>query len=244
MKSASRIAWLTLIVLLGGISIQGIAATRLEEFNTVLVDAYASYRTALFQSNNQERDKSRVAVQEFQRQWQVIIDRYADAPPEVYASDPSWKRTVQRIAEIAAAGLQEIEHGRVGEGHEVLEAIRDELVRLRARNGVYVFSDAINAYHGVMEGVLGQKPTPATLDSQARTNLREKLGVLLYLAEDIRDRTPPDNRGNKEYEQLLQGLFDSIAALRAALDTGDPDSVAKAIKALKPAYAKLFLKFG
>ena len=49
---------------------------------------------------------------------------------------------------------------------------------------------------------------------------------------------------NGEFKKLLRGLTGSVRAFMEALESNDPAKVAAAQKALKPAYAKLFVKFG
>lgn len=90
----------------------------------------------------------------FIQQWKQIKQTYTTTPPEVFSSDPEWESTLTSIEEIAVTSAGQITEGHLAEAHETLEAIRDELTDLRKRNSVIVFSDHINNYHEVMEGLL------------------------------------------------------------------------------------------
>lgn len=225
-------------------SLPGHAATPLEDFNSLMSDAYSDYRAALFQTNNGERESAQASLVRFQQRWRALADRFGTAPPEVYAGDPDWQATLNRVAQIADDGRRAIEEGDIGGAHEMLEAIRDELGQLRARNEVYTFSDAVNAYHAVMEAILAQKISAEQLNTAARNRLREQLGTLRYLAGEMRARAPTRYRDRPEFQPMLQALFDSLEHFGRALDSDEPDQLLKSIKGLKPPYAKLFLKFG
>lgn len=228
------------ICLVIGIASTGEAAVgRFDQFLSDVDSAYAAYRTALFQTNKGDAAASEQANEAFAQAWEGVIAAYDEQPPEPFGSDPDWLATLLAIKAIAARSAEEIRAGDLGRAHETLEAIRDELGALRKRNHVIVFSDHVNDYHEVMEELL-------LLEKPAKNPdlVRERLAVLRYLAGVIRAAAPPEYRADETYAALERGLFDSLEALRRALAGGDPAAVAKAVRGLKPAYAKLFLKFG
>lgn len=220
------------------------AETSFQQFYQQQNEAYGKYRAALFQTNKKDQDASLKAAAQFLQQWDTIMQQYADAPPEIFAVDPAWKATLEKIAEIATKGKTEIEAGDLVEAHETLEAIRDELTELRQRNHVVVFSDHVNTYHEVMEHLLLAGYSPEKLDTAALNSIREQLGVLEFLAEEIKANAPQEYRDNEAYQKLEKGLFVSITSLREALDKNVPEDIVKAVQNLKPPYAKLFLNFG
>jgi len=217
---------------------------RFKQFNADVGKAYSAYRVALFQTNKKNGDKSAQAVQTFLREWQEIQQNYGPQPPEIFSTDPQWEQTLATIEVIASQSATQIGENHVSEAHQTLEAIRDELSDLRKRNSVIVFSDHINNYHQVMESLLERDLRPAALDSQALSRIRGQLAVLTYLAGSIKKNAPASLVDNKQFRQLQEGLFTSLASLAQALDEGNPEKISKAVKMLKPAYAKLFLNFG
>lgn len=206
--------------------------------------AYASYRVALFQTNRKEQNAALKGINNFSKEWENIVLKFADAPPEIFANDAKWKSTLTKISDIASTGKQEIEAGKLSEAHGTLEEIRDEYSDLRRRNHLVFFSDYINNYHEAMEQLLLTGYSADKIDSDKKNVIREQLAVMEYLSERVVQNAPAHYRANKVYIKLQASLITSLKNLRAALDSDNPDAISKAIKGLKPAYAKLFVKFG
>ena len=95
-----------------------------------------------------------------------------------------------------------------------------------------------------MEGLLVGGYNPDKMNEAAVVEIRNQLAVLNYLAETIKENAPDRYRSDATYEKLEKGLFASLDGLYNALESNDPKGVSKAIKMLKPAYAKLFVNFG
>jgi len=215
-----------------------------KQFQQDVNKAYASYRTALFQTNKKNHTKSLESTFNFQQQWLAITEKYSEAPPEVYATDPQWKPTLVNIGDITALSIREILAEKLSDAHETLEAIRDELGALRQRNQVITFSDHVDNYHEAMESLLFLGLKPYDIDDKGLLLIREELAVLDYLADEMKENAPAEYLKKEKFNKAMQGVFGSLKALRHAIDEENPDKVVKAIKGLKPAYAKVFVKFG
>ena len=239
-----RIILLAACIFLGLTSLSQAGENRFQQFNADVDTAYAAYRKALFQTNQNDAEKSGKATESFQSQWETIIEAYGSHPPEVYSSDPKWNETLTDIEKIAEKSSSLIKEGQLAEAHEHLEAVRDNLSDLRKRNSVIAFSDHINNYHQVMEGLLKVGVTPEKINESAMNEIRGQLSVLQYLAEAIKENSPPKYNDNEKFQQLQKGLFTSLDALDKAVDAQNPEAISKSIKMLKPAYAKLFVNFG
>lgn len=217
---------------------------RYQHFNEEVQKAYSFYRVALFQTNKNNVAKSQEATAQFLKGWKEIITTFSNNPPEVFSTDPEWNATLDTISTIASNSQEQIKGEELKKAHETLEGIRDELSDLRKRNGVIVFSDHINGYHGVMEELLSTGYSADKIGAEAIVDIEKQLAVLDYLAANIKENAPKNYRDNKKYQQLEQNLFASLDLLKKALAENTPEKISKAIKALKPAYAKLFLNFG
>lgn len=217
---------------------------RFHQFNTDVQNAYAKYRVALFQTNKKDLEKSMMVIELFQQDWQLLIENYGNVPPEVFNSDPEWGVTLKSINDIAENSSRLLQQNELSQAHETLEAIRDLLSSLRHRNSVIVFSDHINNYHEVMESLLLAGYTPDKLDTKAVNHIRGELAVLKYLAATIKENTPHEYDDNAQYQKLIRDLFRSLEELEMAINQNAPEMINKAVKGLKPAYAKLFLNFG
>jgi hypothetical protein len=225
-------------------STSGGETSSFQQFQEEVNQAYASYRMALFQTNKKNQAKSLERAVSFQQQWLAITDKYIEAPPEIYASDQQWGDTLLKIGDIAGLSILEMLDGKLSDAHETLEAIRDELGALRQRNQVSMFSDHVNNYHEAMESLLHLRLKPIDIDSKTMLTIREELAVLEYLAKKMQENAPANYLKNEKFNQAMEGVLDSLKNLRKAVNENNPEKVAKTIKALKPAYAKVFIKFG
>ncbi|WP_163339389.1 hypothetical protein [Desulfopila sp. IMCC35008] len=214
------------------------------QFNSDVEKAYAVYRKALFQTNKNDAVKSGNANNIFIQQWHQVRKTYGSNPPEVFSSDPKWESTLSNIEGIAQKSAAQIQNGNLAEAHEILEGIRDELTDLRKRNSVIVFSDHVNNYHEVMERLLVGGYTPDKINEGALREIRGQLAVLDYLGDAIKENAPARYKEDQQYQKLEKGLLGSLKALDKALESGDPATISKSVKMLKPAYAKLFVNFG
>jgi soluble cytochrome b562 len=237
-----RLAAIALIALFAlGIAPQPSLAGPVAEFESALRTAYADYRAALFHTNSKNAEASVKTIAAFDEKWSALSTKYASPPPQ-YADDPKWSETFSKVkfivdhAEVVAA------KGDLADAHEMLEEVRDVIEALHLRNGIIGFSERMNAFHHQMEDVLTKKYdslTPADLGA-----LREDMAVLAYLAAELKKFPPAEAAGNAEFANGLEAVIDTVAAVQAAARAGDPARAKEALAKVKPAYAKLFLKFG
>jgi hypothetical protein len=207
------------------------------DFERALRDAYVDYRAALFQSNTSNVPATRQALNAFATKWAGLAKTYA-APPPHYADDPQWTTTLATVATLLKEADGEVEKGRLPQAHEVLEKVRDQIGGLHLRNGIVGFSDRMNTFHEYMEHVLQAKVEPGALDE-----LREQVAVLVYLAAELRKYPAPEVQA-ADYAPTLQGMIDAVTALQQAVRGGQPEAIKAAMSKVKPAYARMFMKFG
>ena len=71
----------------------------------------------------------------------------------------------------------------------------------------------------------------------------ERAAVLAYLADQI-GKYPAPEANAPDYAATLQALTNAVDALVQAVRTGNADMVRAAFANLKPAYSRMFIKFG
>ncbi len=74
--------------------------------------------------------------------------------------------------------------------------------------------------------------------------LTARAGALHYLAGRLASEAPASQMENAEFKALLQALQASVRELQTAQFAQDSAAVKAAMGKLKPAYSRLFLKFG
>jgi hypothetical protein len=235
-------AWfLAAVLLLCATSSASAGSSPFAEAESAVRVAYADYRTALFMTNQKDVKASVDAINAFRDKWTALSAAWRKAPPPQYVGDPLLAKTLATVAQINDNAGRIAAAGDLAKAHEVLEAIRDEIGALRARNGVTSFSDRMNAYHEQMEKVLldGYEGfSPAGL-----VRLRDDAAVLAYLADMLnagKSALPPD----PALDAAIGAVLASVKNLRGALIQGDVARIREAVPALKGPYSKAFLRFG
>lgn len=202
--------------------------------------AYADYRVALFRTNQNDAAASRAAVADFAAKWERLAADWRRSPPPQYADDPRLGATLDEVARVNAEAARLVEAGRIADAHEVLEKIRDAIGALRARNGVVTFSDHMNAYHEQMEKVL--LGTYDGFSPAGLAALRDDVAVLAYLADELKKQRPA--AAAPAIDEAIAPVLASVEAVRKAAAGADVAAIREALKTLKPAYSRLFLRFG
>ncbi|WP_172332073.1 hypothetical protein [Mangrovicoccus sp. HB161399] len=218
------------------------AAGPASDFEAAFRDMYASYRTALFRTNSGQQEEAAAAMASLSEQLSVLAVTYGPAPPPQYETDPLWGATMADAATLVGAAGQQVRTGDLAAAHATLEGVRDLFGELHARNGIETFSDRMNAYHAVMERFLAMDLSPD--HGAGCSELHEQAGVLSYLAQAVVTAPPPEAAGSDAYAALAAEFEASVAALLAAVRSGEEMRIAEAARGLKPPYSRLFLKFG
>ncbi|MGB8818536.1 MAG: hypothetical protein WCC66_11510 [Rhizobiaceae bacterium] len=233
---------ITLAILALAASTASAFAGTVADFEKALQGAYADYRAALFMTNMGKADESSKAVASMSAKWADIEKTWGSSPPPQYADDPKWPETLKSVAEISAKAATEVEAKKLPDAHATLEGIREQISQLHQRNGIQSFSDRMNDYHAAMEEVLAADITKT--DDAALVKLHGQAAVLSYLSGQLSAHAPDAAASTPEFQQLNKAVADSVTAFLAAVEAKDAEKLKSAIGALKPAYSKLFLKFG
>lgn len=205
--------------------------------------AYAPYRQALFRTNGRDAAAAQAALDDAQRRWQALAEKYAAGAPAPYAADAQWAATLREVSAVYARADAQVKGGQLAQAHETLEQVRDLLAALRQRNQVAVYSDAMNAYHEVMEQVVGgsglwlEQPDGWWV-------LMAEVGKLEYVADRLETQAPAELKGDTDFAAARKAVAESVAALRAAVRAQDKAAARDAIGKLKPPYSRLFLRWG
>jgi hypothetical protein len=201
-----------------------------------LGQAYADYRMALFQTNQKDRAATDTALAAFRAKWAILSATWKATPPPQYAEDSKLTETLEVVTRIADEAQAASSQGELAKSHEILEAIRDRLGELRARNGVISFSDRMNAYHAAMEHALD-------VPEMTSAGALEQAAVLFHLAKEISVNRPAGVDG-VAFDTALKGLEGSVTAFLNAARSGDKAAIDAARKGLKQPYSRMFLRFG
>ncbi len=223
------------------VSVSAVQAGPVRDFERELSAAYAHYRAALFLSNQNDKAKTEAALSAFDRAWAAITAARRASPPPQYADDARWSETLDKATATIATAKSEVARGDIAKAHVTLEAVRDLIGDLRLRNGMISLSDRVNAYHAHMEHVVGGTYTS---DAEGNGRLREDVAVLAFLAQELGRFPPTEFASDESFKLAVGAVRASVDALQAAVRAGDGGKIEILRKALKPAYARFFAKYG
>lgn len=206
------------------------------------------YIPALALTNQGKANPSRLAFRRFSELWTKIRPEIL----QTLASDPAWKREMEKVDEIVQVAGRQIKAGQLAEAHETLEPIRDLMMEARRRQGVVYPIDSLSDFHATMEAIV--KPamqwTPEKVSSEELARLRE-LVVEADTKWTVAERTDFNLQDfgiepseAKQLRQLIDGERQAIAALQSAISSGDKPKIIQAARGLKPPFAKTYMFFG
>jgi hypothetical protein len=205
--------------------------------------AYGPYRAALFKTNGNSQVEASEAMIQAQRAWNELTIKFTASQPPPYDSDSAFKTSVAEVSKVYAKASEQVAANQLSAAHETLEVARDVLAELRRRNQIVVYSDHMNAFHSEMEHVLIDGAKLLTQPNGVQ-QLTAQVGVLTYLSKRLGTEAPSVYLNNVEFKDSLSTVENSVAGLRAAMFSQNSETIKEAIKKLKPAYSKMFLKFG
>lgn len=208
--------------------------------------AYAPYRTVLFKTNGSSQPEAQQAITQAQQAWAAFRQRVGAAAAVPYDRDAHFAATLAQVTAVYDQAAAEIARGQLPQAHETLEQVRDLLAALRQRNGVVVFSDAMNAYHAAMEHLLidGPKLLDGASGAPGLMRVVAHAGVLDHLARQLRGQAPAEVARQPEFDTLLKEVEASAAAVMQAALAQDVAGLKDAVSKLKKPYSRLFVKFG
>jgi hypothetical protein len=214
----------------------------IQQYNAVYDVMYGAYRKALFDTNTGKPEAALQSLRQFLAQWDALVRKYGGTPPPQYAEDTGWAESLADVTARSRDALAMATSGRLPEAHEALEAVRDAFSSLRRRNGIVNYSDHMNVFHKHMEHILKTYAKP--LDAEAVGMLREDAAVLRMLAVELKEHAPRTYAGQAEFQTSLGQLRAIVDRLLTEARAARADGARESLKDLKPAYAKLFVRWG
>lgn len=235
-----------IVVLAVGVALAGFSAGDLRQDMVKLDKVYIA---ALALSSQGKVDESRKAVYALRASWQSFKARHYDANP----ADRQWKADFDAVENRVAKSVAIVDTpGKpVAEAHEVLEDVRNVLMKLRARNRVEYDIDGLTAFHHPMEEIV-----LTAKDKNAQTLSDADVGKIRKIFPDAEQhwRAVQARKFDAAVYQLSAAQAEDVAklvtlesaalaSLKEALASGDKAQIAKAALGIKPHFAKLFMTF-
>jgi len=225
------------------------AGARDDQFGATFQEWNALYKQALVGTNRPDAraDTLLLTANDALAAWLVVLDRFYESAPSVYAADANWQRDLATVTGYLEIARRLLASGRLIQAHRALGPVRSVLLDLRRRNGITHYGDALFEYHNVMEAACDpiiadpNSVTPASLPDIAG-RVRDARAAWERVL-DFGFNPVPESESEK-HRELVAAESRALLQFEAAVTSGDLASIASAAQEVKAHYRALYLAFG
>lgn len=221
------------------------AAASLAAFLEASTKAYAPYRGAMSYLKTGNPGLAALALGATAVRWAALCDRFRDQPPAAFAQDPAWRASLDGITGRIADARAKLDAGDVKGARTALAPVRANLGDLRRRNGIETFSDRIDAFSAAIKTIWVYRRNPPDMaDPEALAALAEQTAALRRALEHVAAGPPEKIAGDLQFQRLVAGSFQSIAAIDRAIETRDTAVLISALREIRSSEQLLWMNFG
>lgn len=236
-------AALTSVVLITGLS--GAEAGDARDFHKAVADAYGHYKEAVFYVRRGGVSAAAFEIESLIGKWSIVVDRFADNPPDTYAAEPMWRKTLKEIDKRARDGLAAAARNDAEAARKHLEPIREVLSRLRRRNNVVVFSDYVDEANVAFRALFRFRHSPPDFTDENQVNrLRKALAETIRRYQKCRDAAPEAIAGQEQFKRLITDSLFYLDRMWAAIDEKNRLNVVNILRRVVSSDDILWLRYG
>jgi len=138
------------------------------------------------------------------------------------------------------------------EAHEILEGVRNTLLKIRQRNSIDYYIDYTTKFHEPMEAIVltAKGRTAETLTDTMLLKIRDNFKVAQQDWKNLQNASfdPAlfsfDAKKDAQRQAYIRAETEAMDRLKNALENGDKGSIIKASMGIKANFVNLFLLFG
>jgi hypothetical protein len=209
-----------------------------------------AYVPALALTGQPKAEPAQAAMKRLRAEWNAFHARYGAAPAGYAAA--AWIRCSDEIERAISAAEAALATGKGGLAHVELERIREAQLALRRGAKQPYFLDDLTVFHEAMEKLAGPAggKTGATITDAEIAAIAAALPEAERSWQDVVARRGEASQHGLTTEAALAVQRDIeaetqvLADLKAALAAGDRALIAEKANASKPAFSRLFQRFG
>ena len=236
-------AALTLAMLTTGPS--GAEAGDARDFHEAVADAYGHYKEALFYVRRGGVSAAAFEIESLIGKWSLVVDRFADNPPDAYAAEPAWRKTLEEIGKRARDGLSAAVGNDAEAARKHLEPIREALSRLRRRNNVVIFSDYVDAANAAFRALFRFRRRPPDFSDENQVDrLRKALAETIRRYQECRDAAPAAIARDKQFKRLITDSLFYLDRMWVAIDGKNRLNVVNILRRVVSSDDILWLRYG
>ena len=223
----------------------GAAAGGAREFHEAVAAATGHYREGLFYVRRGNAAVAAFELESLVHKWAAVMDRFADDPPEPYARDPAWRRTLEEVGTRARDGLAAALGGEAKVAKEHLEPIRRVLSGLRRRNGVFLFVDTVEEANAAFSELFRFRRSPPDFtDAKQVDGLRRALTATINGYEKCRATAPPTVADDPQFKRLIADSLFYLDRMWLAIAEKNQLNVVNILRRVVSSDDILWLRYG
>jgi len=240
--SLARVAILVLALL----GLSGVArADDLADFNAAVEAAAAHNRVAIGYLRTGNVDLASIELDRLRAAWGALNARFAGKRPAVFAGNPLYVTAMTDIAMRLVTADMMLNSGRPEIAAQSLNAIREDLYKLRKSGGVAVLADCVFDANAVMDALMvyndrsldWSKPETGPAIAAKAT----AYGSILDRCDRMADEAV---RKDAEFRRLVDGAKASLALIPKAIAARDADLLHRVLIELRSFDNLLAFRFG
>lgn len=223
----------------------GAAAGGAREFHEAVAAATGHYREGLFYVRRGNAAVAAFELESLVHKWGTVMDRFADDPPEPYARDPAWRRTLEEVGKRARDGLAAALGGKAKVAQEHLDPIRRVLSGLRRRNNVFLFVDTVEEANAAFRELFRfRRRPPDFTDAKQVDAIRGALTATINGYEKCRATAPPTVADDPRFKRLIADSLFYLDRMWLAIAEKNQLNVVNILRRVVSSDDILWLRYG
>jgi hypothetical protein len=219
-------------------------AAPIHDFNKTLGETMRHYRWAGYYLHTGNIGLAQLELDSFAAKAGGLSDRYAATPPGIYANDPSWRPDIETLPAAAIEALAASEAGDIKKTKAILAPVRARIGDLRRRNGLFLFSDCVDAANGAFDRLWRVRHQPPDFTKPVQVDeMRQDLAVTLYWYRRCQAEAPAAVRGNQQFQRLMEDSVQSMSLIWEAARNKNSRRIINILREVRSADRLLYLNF-
>jgi len=228
-----------------GLSSTATKAAPVHDFHNAVANAYKDYREARYYLRTGNGMVAAFGLQDMNDKWQTIIGQFAKSPPGIYSNDSEFSASLEDIATRLKDGIKAVDDGDLDAAKKHINPVRTILSDLRARNGVFLFSDRVDRANAAMKAIWVFRKNPPDFSNPDNVNdLRRKTALMTYWYERCRDTASDEVKNDPQFKRLVDVTLHSLDVMWDAIEEKNSRRVINILREMISSDDLLYLHFG
>jgi hypothetical protein len=217
----------------------------LADFNAAVEAAEAHNRVAIGYLRTGNTDLASLEIDRLRMAWDKLSARFAGKRPDPFDGNPLYGVMLTDISTRLVTADLMYKSGRPEVARQALEAVRDDLYRLRKSAGIAVLADCIHDSNNAMVALLVYNKRALDWSKpETAIGIAGKTAIYGYVLDRCDEIARPAVRKDPEFRRLIDGAKQSLALIPKAVATHDTNLVHRVLIELRALDNLLTFRFG